>query len=87
MTVAGTVRGVTLLAKLTLCPVDDAAELSEMVQDVDPAPVKVFLPHDNPLTVGARVVPAPFSAMERAGALLDVIVIWPRAAPPTTGLN
>ncbi len=51
--VAGTVTALSLLDTVTLIPPDGAAELSDTVQAVEPAPVNELLPHENALIEGA----------------------------------
>lgn len=52
VTVAGTVTAVLLLVNATLRPVEGAAELSDAVHVVVPAPVNELVPHDNALIEG-----------------------------------
>ena len=86
-TLEGMVRAPALLASATAWPPVAAGELSDTEQDVEPAPVNVFRPHDNALTLGAEVVPLPVRSTETVGALLDEIVICPATAPAVRGLN
>lgn len=53
VTAAGTVTALLLLATDTLTPVEGAAELSDTVHVVVPAPVNELLPHDKALIEGA----------------------------------
>ena len=63
-TVAGTVTALLLLATLTLTPPDGAAELSDTVQGVVPAPVNELLPHERAFTVGVSGEPDPLRVIE-----------------------
>ena len=54
VTAAGTVTARLLLATVTLRPVEGAAELSETLHVVVPAPVNELLPHEKALIVGAN---------------------------------
>ena len=63
-TLDGTVTALLLLARLTLTPPDGAAELSDIVQDVDPAPVNDLLPHEKALIAGANGDPDPLRLMD-----------------------
>ena len=53
VTPAGTVTALLLLATVTLTPAEGAAELSETVHVVVPAPVNEVLPHEKALIEGA----------------------------------
>jgi hypothetical protein len=55
-TLAGRVTAPRLLDRATTWPADGAAELSDTVHAVVPAPVNEFLVHVNPLTVGVGEV-------------------------------
>ena len=52
-TLAGRVTAPTLLERATSWPADGAAEFSDTVHAVVPAPVNEFVVQDSPLTVGA----------------------------------
>ena len=64
VTVAGTVTALLLLATLTVRPPVGAAELSDTVQAVVPAPVKELFPQESALTEGAKGEPEPLSVIE-----------------------
>jgi hypothetical protein len=64
VTAAGTVTALLLLATVTLTPVEDAAELSDTVHVVVPAPVNELLPHDKALIEGANGDPDPLRLIE-----------------------
>ncbi len=64
VTLAGTVTALSLLATATFTPPDGAAELSDTVHVVVPAPVKELLPQDNALIDGADVDADPPNAID-----------------------
>jgi hypothetical protein len=55
----GTVTALSLLASVTLRPPDGAAEVSETIQAVDPAPVNELLPHESALIDGVKADDGP----------------------------
>lgn len=68
-TLAGTVTALSLLVRATLRPPEGAAEVNDTVHAVDPAPVKVLVPHAIALTVGAGAFAFNCSAMLREDEL------------------
>lgn len=84
-TLAGTVTALLLLDRATLS-VAGAAELKDTVHEVDPEPVKVLVPHDRALTVGATAVPVPLRLTEALVVVLE-IVNCPVTAPALVGSN
>lgn len=67
ITLAGTVTALSLLDRVTLNPLDGAAELSDTVHAVEPAPVNELLPHENALIEGASGAADPLR-------LIDVVL-------------
>ncbi len=78
VTAAGTVTALLLLANVTLTPVEGAAELSDTVHVVVPAPVNEPLPHVRALTEGAEGEEGPLRLIE------VVFLIVPCAAVSVT---
>jgi hypothetical protein len=77
VTVAGTVTALLLLATVTLTPVEGAAELSDTVHVVVPAPVNEVLPHERALIEGFDGGGAAVGAIK----LIEVVLaIVPRVA-------
>jgi hypothetical protein len=76
VTLAGTVTAALLLATFTLRPPDGAAELSERVHAVDPAPVNELVAHENALIEGKGADAAPLR-------LIDVVF----ATDPCVAVN
>ena len=56
------------------------------MHEVDPDPVKVVVPHDSALTVGATAVPVPLRLTEALVVELE-IVNCPVTAPALVGSN
>jgi hypothetical protein len=72
VTLGGIVTEVELLARVTVWPLEEAAELNETVQAAVPEPVNELVLQDNPLNVGATAVPVPLRLTVAAGALLEI---------------
>jgi hypothetical protein len=95
-TLAGRVTAPRLLDRATTWPADGAAELSDTVHAVVPAPVNEFLVHVNPLTVGVGEVggfsvmlnvcttPPPCAVMVAVCAVvkLDIVALKPVLEAP-----
>lgn len=64
VTPVGTVTALLLLATVTFTPVDGAAELSDTVHVVVPAPVNELFPHEKALTEGANGDAGPLNLIE-----------------------
>jgi hypothetical protein len=70
----------------TLMPPDGAAEFSDTVHAVDPAPVNVLVLHESPLTADVTEVPVPLRGTAVVGAVLE-IVNCPVTELAVVGLN
>jgi hypothetical protein len=64
VTELGTIAARLLLNRLTLTPPDGAAEPSDTMHVVVPAPVNELVPHDNALNVGAKIDADPLRLMD-----------------------
>jgi hypothetical protein len=73
VTEPGTVTALLLLVRATPTPPVGAAELSDTVHVVVPAPVNELLPQENALSVGVTPVPVPLRLTVAVGALLEIV--------------